>query len=184
MKEEILKTYPQENKIKKSNSSLIGSSLLILATILPCLDRILCWIWPSLDINLDSRGTIISVNIWQGCLYTSAVLIAVAAFFKPNMKIYYFPIVINAYSAIVYFAPIFGYNVKFLALNSWLAAIISLATTIPIMWMLQYIKALTIVEDNNSIFYQDVKDEFEKLNLENNTLKNKLKSLDKHHDNS
>jgi len=176
MKEEILKTYHQENKIKNSNSSLIGSSLLIVATILPALDRILCWFIPSLDSDKDARGVYLSVNIWQGSLYLSAVFIAFASFFKPDKKIYYYPIVINTYSAIVYYAPIWGYNIKFLQLNSWLAALISILITFPIMRMLKRVRLLTLHEKTNDDFQSDLIHEIKKLNQENKRLKSHLKT--------
>lgn len=178
--EEIQKTYRQGNKIKNSNSSLIGSSLLIMATILPCLDRILCWIWPSLDVDVDSRGTIISVNIWQGCLYLSSVFIACSVFFKTSQKLYYYPIAINAYSAIVYFSPVFGFKVKFLELNSWLAAIISIIITYPIMLMLNHFSLLSLEEKAEVNFQEDLKIEIKKLNLENKKLKHQLRSTIDH----
>lgn len=179
-KEEIQKDYHQENKIKNSKSSLIGSSLLIMATILPCVDRILCWIWPSLDVIEDNRGVVLSINIWQGCLYTSAVLIALSAFFNPSKKLYYYPIVINAYSAIVYFAPIFGFQVRFLELNSWLAAIISIAITYPIMLMLKHVKYLNLEERANDDFQNDLITEIRKLDQENKRLKHQITSTINH----
>ncbi len=179
-KEEIQKDYRQENKIKNSNSSLIGSSLLIMATILPCVDRIMCWIWPSLDVIQDSRGVVLSINIWQGCLYMSSVFIALAAFFNPSKKLYYLPIAINAYSAIVYFAPIFGIQVRFLALNSWLAAVISIAITYPIMLMLKHVRYLNLEERAKDEFQSDLIEEIKKLNQENIKLKHQIRSTINH----
>lgn len=179
-KEAIQKDYRQENNLKNSKSSLIGSSLLIVATILPCIDRILCWIWPSLDVLTDSRGVVLSINIWQGCLYTSSAFIAMSAFFKISKKLYYYPIAINAYSAIVYFSPIFGFKVKFLELNSWLAALISIAITYPIMLMLKHIKYLNLEEKAENDFQSDLIHEIKKLNQENIKLKHQIRSTKNH----
>lgn len=181
--EEIQKTYHQGSKIKNSHSSIIGSSLLILATILPCIDRILCWIWPSLDVIKDNRGVILSVNIWQGCLYTSSVLIAIAAFYKPNKNIYYYPIAINAYSAIVYFAPIWGFNIKFLEWNSWLAAMISMIITIPIILILKHIRLLSLEEKATDDFHNDLIAKIRNLSQENKKLKNKKETQIIDHEN-
>lgn len=176
MKEEIQKAYRQEDKFKKSKASLIGSSLVIMATILPCIDRILCWIWPSLDSLTDSRGVVLSINIWQGCLYASSVLLAASAFFKPNFKLYYYPIAINAYSSIVYFSPIFGYKIKFLQLNSLLAGVVSLIISYPIFYMLKHVRLLTLQEKATDDFQADLIHEIKKLNSENKKLKSDLNS--------
>ncbi|MCE4064296.1 hypothetical protein LXM63_04265 [Chryseobacterium gleum] len=144
------------------------------------MDRILCWIWPSLDIITDSRGVVLSINIWQGCLYTSSVFIAMAPFFNVSKKLYYYPIAINAYSAIVYFAPIFGYNVKFLELNSWLAAIISIAITYPIMLMLKHMRYLSLEEKATGDFQDDLIDKIKKLDQENKKLKQQISSVLNH----
>ncbi|WP_288446176.1 hypothetical protein [uncultured Chryseobacterium sp.] len=153
-----------------------------MATILPCLDRILCWIWPSLDVIEDNRGVVLSINIWQGCLYLSSVFIAIAAFFNPSKKLYYFPIAINAYSAIVYFAPIFGFQVRFLALNSWLAGIMSIVITYPIMLMLKHVRYLSLEERATDDFQADLIVKIKKLDQENKKLKHQIRSKINHED--
>lgn len=176
MKEVTQKIYRQDGNITNTKSTLIGSSLVIVAAILPALDRILVWIWPALDTIRDLRGVKISVDIWQGSLYAAPVCIAIAAFYRPHKKLYYFPITMSAYGSIIYFAPIFGYDVHFMEWNSWLAGLISMVATLPIMKMLQNVKYLSLVETSDDDFYDDVLEKMEELHSENEELKQKLKS--------
>ncbi len=90
---------------------------------------------------------------------------------------YYFPLTMFAYSAIVYYAPIFGFDIKFLRLNSWLAALISLAAVVPVMVMLRYVKYLASAENSDELFYSDVSEKFHQLNNENIRLKKEINNL-------
>ncbi|MGE8528465.1 hypothetical protein [Chryseobacterium rhizosphaerae] len=174
--EEIQKTYRQENKIRKTESTYIGSILLIVSAFLPCLDRILVWIWPILDESRDTRGVPISTDIWIASVYLAPVFIIIAAFFRPNYKIYTFPLVIFFYSAVVYYAPIFGYDVKFLRWNSWLALLASIIAGVCLYFVLKHVRWVELEENASDDFYDDVLEKFEKLNEENKNLRSQIKS--------
>lgn len=179
MKEEILKTYHQESRIKKSISTFIGSTLIIVSTILPCLDRILVWRYPELDVLTDSRGVLISSNIWIGSVYLSPVLIITSYFFKINPKLLFYPLLVFFYSAIVYYSPIFGYDVKFLKLNSWLALLLSAASAFAYILVFTHMKWLKLEENANEVMVEDFRNEYTKLVIENESLKKRQNTLEK-----
>lgn len=122
----------------------------------------------------DSRGVLMTVNIWLATLYLSPVIIIVANFFKPNPKIYFFPLCMFLYAGAVYFSPVIGYEVNYLQLNSWLFFTVSVFGSICFMYALKYIRRLTLVENSDENIYHDFTTEFNKLTEENNYLKNKL----------
>lgn len=179
MKAATQSIYHQENKIKKSSSTFIGSALVIMSAVLPCLDRILVWTFPNLDIWTDSRGVLLSTNIWIASVYLSPVFIITSFFFQTNKKIYFFPLFIFFYSAIVYYAPIFNYHIKFLAFNSWLALIVSIVAAFLFIWLFGILKWIKLEEISNDDMLNDMKFEYDKLREENRQLKTKLNEITK-----
>lgn len=176
--EEIQKTYHQDGKLKKSKSTHIGSILLIISALLPCLDVILKLIFPSLATLRDSTGVLVTVNIWLGNLYFAPTLILIAVSFKPNKNLYILPIIINFYSGMIYFAPTWGYKVDFFRANSIITGLYSILAAIAIMFLTRYIRRLVLQENKNEEFYDDAREEFRRLQNENNELRSKLKQRD------
>lgn len=179
MKEEIQKTFHQEGKIKNSKSALIGSVLLIVSALLPCLDIIIGWIYPEIKDAKDSTGVKITVDIWLATLYIAPVFIITAVNFKPNPKFYFFPLFMFCYTGLVYFSPVLGYRVDFLKINSSLTAFGSAMAVLAFMYLLKYIRRIAMSEEASEDFYLDIKEEFEKLNQENDKLKTKLQTAEK-----
>ncbi|MGU3377392.1 hypothetical protein [Chryseobacterium sp. M5A1_1a] len=122
----------------------------------------------------DSRGVLMTVNLWLATLYLAPVLIIVANYFKPNPRLYFFPLSMFIYAGAVYFSPVIGYEVNYLELNSWLFFIISIIGAFSFMYVLRYIRRITLIEDSSNEFNCDVREEFEKISEENNYLRNKL----------
>ena len=184
MKEEIQKTYHQESKIKKSRSALIGSILLIISALLPCIDVIVGRFIPGMKDLKDSEGVLVTVDIWLATLYISPAIIILASSFKPNPKLYFLPLFMFFYSGVVYFSPILGKEVDFLKFNSWLAFVISLVGALAFMYTIKYVRLINLSEIAHDNFYYDVKNEFEKLQQENTELKTKLELLQKEYEES
>ncbi|WP_223559564.1 hypothetical protein [Chryseobacterium lathyri] len=126
----------------------------------------------------DSRGVLMTVNIWLATLYIAPVILITATYFKPNPRLYFFPLSMFLYAGAVYFSPIIGKEVNYLQLNSWLFFVISVVGTLCFMYVLRYVRLLTIVENAENIFQEDVKDRFDKLANENSQLKNKITLLE------
>ncbi|CAD0220428.1 hypothetical protein [Chryseobacterium sp. JV274] len=168
---EIQKTFLQENKIKKSKSAKIGSVLLIVSAILPCIDVVFKRYVPGMDTLKDSQGVLVTVDIWLVTLFISPALILLAVSFRPNPKLYFFPLLTSFYSGTVYFSPILGGKVDFLKVNSWTFFIVSAAGALLYMWLLKYIRWLRLDENASDHFKNDLKEEIKRLKQENEQLK-------------
>ncbi|SHF16518.1 hypothetical protein [Chryseobacterium vrystaatense] len=127
----------------------------------------------------DSTGVKITVDIWLATLYIAPVFIIAAVTFKPNPKFYFFPLFMFCYTGLVYFSPIIGYKVDFFKTNSLLTAVACIIAVMAFMYLLKYIRRITLYEDSENDFHMDAKEEFEKLIQENHELKTKLKSENK-----
>lgn len=169
----------EDNKLKKSKTSLIGSILLVISALLPCLDVLLKWIFPSIITMRDSTDVLITVNIWLATLYLAPTVILIAVSFKPNPNLYILPITMYFYSGMVYFAPTWGYTVNFLKFNSIITAIYSILAALAVLLITRYVKRLALNEKSNEDFYDDVREEFQKLQEENDELKSKIVLLEK-----
>lgn len=176
---ETQKMFPQDDKLRKSKTTTIGSVLIIISALLPCLDVFTKWIYPAIITMKDSTGTLFTIHIWLGSLYCAPLLIIIAVSFKPNPKLYLLPIFMYFYSAMIYFAPTFGYHVNFLKFNSILTAVCSLFAGIAVMFIIRYIRRLVLEESTNDEFLEDVKAEFQRLKNENNSLKDQIKTQEK-----
>jgi len=170
--------FRQGNKIKQSKSAYIGSVLLIVSAFLPSLDVLSKWLIPGMNEARDSRGVLMTVNIWLATLYLSPVILIIATYFRPNPKLYFFPLCMFLYAGAVYFSPIIGKEVNYLQLNSWLFFVISVFSALCFMYTLRYVRMLTLVETSESDFHEDVKEKFDMLTAENDRLKNKIRSLE------
>jgi|GEM_PF-3855670 len=122
----------------------------------------------------DSRGVLITVDIWLSSLYIAPVLIIIANYFRPNPRLYFFPLLMFFYAGAVYFSPVIGNEVNYLQLNSWLFFLASFFGSICFMYMLKHVRRITLLEDNDSKFYEDIEDGVERLIEENKLLKEKL----------
>lgn len=172
--EEIPKAFHQDAKIKKSKTTIIGSILLTISALLPCLDVFLKWFFPSIIEMKDSTGVLITTNIWLATLYISPSIIILATQFKPNPRLYFFPLAIFFYTGLIYFAPTFGFKIDFLLFNSITTAIISILAGLAQVFLLKYVRRITLEESIHTDFISDVKLEFEKLKQENTFLKEKI----------
>ncbi len=172
--EEIQKTFRQGSKIKKSKLTYIGSILLIVSAFLPSLDVLSKWLIPGMEEARDSRGVLLTVNIWLATLYIAPVVIIVANYFKPNPWLNFFPLLMFFYAGAVYFSPVIGYEVNYLAQNSWLFFIISFFGALCFMYLLKYVRRVTLLEEEENLLNDEIADEFSRLNSEINDLKNKL----------
>ena len=83
------------------------------------------------------------------------------------------------YSGMIYFAPTWGYQVNFLKFNSILTAIYSLLAALAVLLIIRYVKRLVLDEKTNEDFYDDVREEFQKLQKKNDELKAKIILLEK-----
>lgn len=172
--EEIQKTFRQGSKIKKSKLTYIGSVLLIVSAFLPSLDVLSKWLIPGMAEARDSRGVLMTVNIWLATLYIAPVVIIVANYFKPNPWLNFFPLLMFFYAGAVYFSPVIGYEVNYLAQNSWLFFVISLFGALCFMYLLKYVRRITLLEEEESLLNDEIEAEFNRLTSEINELKNKL----------
>ncbi|WPO89923.1 hypothetical protein [Chryseobacterium sp. HR92] len=127
-----------------------------------------------MDTLKDSQGVLVTVDIWLVTLFISPALILLAISFKPNPKLYFFPLLTSFYSGTVYFSPIIGNKVDFLKVNSWTFFTVSVIGTILYMWLLKYIRRVRLEEGASDNFQKDLIEEIEKLSAENDRLKNKL----------
>lgn len=168
-----------DRKLKKSKTTYIGSILIVVSALLPCLDVVLKWIFPSLWTLRDSTDTLISTNIWLGTLYVAPTIILIAVNFKPNPKLYVLPITMYFYTGMVYYAPILGFKINFLRINSFIAGIYSVLAAMAVMFIIRYIKRLVLDEETNEEFYNDTREEFKILQDEIDELKLKLKTQEK-----
>lgn len=168
------KTYLQENRIKNSNSAKIGSVLLIVSAILPCIDVIFKRYVPGMDTLTDSQGVLITVDIWLVTLFFSPAVIILAMSFKPNPKMYFFPLLTSFYSTAVYFSPMLGKKVDFLTVNSWTFFVVAVVGALLYMWLLKYIRLLRLEERAHVDFQTDLIDELKKTKEENKRLKETL----------
>lgn len=124
----------------------------------------------------DSRGVFVTVDIWLTTLYLSPAILILATTLKPHPKLYFFPLFTFFYTAFVYFSPLLGYNVDFLKFNSWMAIVAAVISSILYMFLLKYIRLHTLEEDSNFDMIQDMKEEYDKLRLENQELKLNINS--------
>lgn len=122
----------------------------------------------------DSRGVLMTVNIWLATLYIAPVVIIVANYFKPNPWFYFFPLFMFFYAGAVYFSPVIGYEVNYLSQNSWLFFVISFFGAICFMYLLMYVRRINLLEDEEGLLNEEIQNEFKRLNTEISTLKNKL----------
>lgn len=182
--EEIQKTFRQGNKIRRSKSACIGSILLIVSAFLPSLDVLSKWLIPGMAEARDSRGVLLTVNIWLATLYIAPVIIIIANYFRPNPRLYFFPLLMFFYAGAVYFSPVIGYEVNYLQLNSWLFFVASFVGAFCFMYLLKYIRRIILLEDDNEAFHKDVIDGVQRLVEENNQLRNKLNQETKRYEGS
>lgn len=174
MKATIQKTYLQENRFKKSKTTLYGSILLLISAFLPCIDVVLKFVFPSMKDMKDSAGVFVTVDIWLTTLYLSPAILILATTLKPHPKLYFFPLFTFFYTAFVYFAPLLGFQIDFLRFNSWMAIIAAIISAILYMMLLKYIRFHTLEENSNDDMLKDMKEEYDKLRKENQELKLKL----------
>lgn len=175
MREETQKMFRQGNNLKKSKSTYIGSMLLLVSAFLPSLDVLSKWIIPGMEDMKDSRGVLLTVDIWLATLYFSPVLIILATVLRPNPRLYFFPLCMFLYAGAVYFSPVFGNEVNYLKLNSWLFFVISFIGALCFMYLLKYVRRIVLVENSEDNFNIDIQEEMERLSEENNKLKAILK---------
>ena len=173
---ETQKTFLQESKIRKSKSAKIGSVLLIVSAILPCIDVIFKRYIPGMDTMRDSQGVLVTVDIWLITLFFSPSLIITATWFRPNPKLYFFPLLTSFYSTAVYVSPLIGKKVDFLKVNSWTFFLFSFIGVLLYMWLLKYIKWLRLEEKANDNFQSDLIEELKALKEENIKLKSEINS--------
>ena len=172
--EETQKMFHRENKIKKSKSTYIGSILLIVSAFLPSLDVLSKLVIPGMAEARDSRGVLLTVNIWLATLYIAPVVIIIANYFKPNPRLYFLPLLMFSYAGAVYFSPVIGNEVNYLQLNSWLFFVISFVGSLCFMYVLKYVRRITLLEDSEVELHEDYMNEVRNLIQENKQLRNKL----------